>query len=116
MTPMRSCAVLLAVFAAAAASAPAHAQSSARGASLYTTLGCAASNCHGTNPAANQGRVLRGAGSAIAVEYSIGARADKQYLFNVFATDPAASADIAAYLATITPATPPAPAKTTVVE
>lgn len=114
---MTSRATLLAVGLAVACGAPAaFAQSAARGASLYTALGCAASNCHGANPAANQGRVLRGAGSALAVEYSIGARVDKQYLFNVFATDAAASADIAAWLATITPLPPPTPVKTTVVE
>jgi hypothetical protein len=99
------------VFASACA-----AQSVTRGQALYANLGCAASNCHGASPAQNQGRILNGAGSAVAVEYSIAARADKQYLQNVFSSDPTASRDIAAWLATITPAPPAPPATATVVE
>jgi Repeat of unknown function (DUF5648) len=109
-------AFLALVAAALTAAAPgALAQSTTRGQALYTSLGCAASNCHGANPASNQGRVLNAAGSALAVEYSVAARADKQYLLNVFSSDPTASRDIAAWLATITP-TPPSAATIGIVE
>ena len=92
------------------------AQSTSRGQALYSQLGCAAANCHGADPSQNLGRVLNGAGSATNVEYSIGARADKQYLLNVFSSDATAARDIAAWLATITPAPPPQPVTTTAVE
>lgn len=90
------------------------AQSSARGQALYESLGCAASNCHGADPSLNRRHILSGAGNETSIEYSIGARADKQYLLNVFSSDATVARDIAAFLATITPA--PKPASTTLVE
>lgn len=110
-------AILASAFAClVVATEPAGAQSTTRGQVLYGQLGCAASNCHGADPAQNLARVLNGAGSATAVEYSVGARADKQYLLNVFSSDATAARDIAAWLATITPAPPPPATTATAVE
>jgi hypothetical protein len=113
---MMRVAAAIALACAALPSADCAAQSTSRGQVLYSQLGCAAANCHGPDPALNLGRVLNGAGSATNVEYSVAARADKQYLLNVFSSDTTASRDIAAWLATITPAPPPAPVTATAVE
>ena len=85
------------------------AQSASRGQSLYHTIGCAASNCHGANADANLNGLLSGAGSPLAIEYSATRRVDKQHLLGVFAGDPAIATDIAAWLATVEPAPPPPP-------
>ena len=97
------------VFVAFAVAAPGHAQNVARGQTLYTQLGCSTSNCHGANPAENVRNLLNGAGSAAAIEYSAIVRSEMNSLLTAFQNDASVAEDLAAYLATITPAPPPPP-------
>ena len=117
--PFAFAATAVAVAALALAAFGATAQSVSRGAALYTNLGCDAANCHGSNPAENLRGVLNGAGSPGAIEYAAVTRTEMNHLFATFISDQTAAQDLAAWLATITPAatppattppTPPAPA------
>jgi len=115
-TPALRTARAAAALAIAAASlgtllpAAASAQSVARGQSLYQSLGCGAAACHGADPAHNQGNVLNGAGSPGAIEYASLVRTEMNHLYATFVADQTAAQDIAAWLATVTPAAAPPPA------
>jgi hypothetical protein len=85
------------------------AQNVSRGQTLYAQLGCGASNCHGANPAENLRNVLNGAGSSATIEYAALVRSEMNPLLTSFESDPSVTVDLAAYLATITPAPPPPP-------
>src|SRR5690606_7910051 len=74
-----------------------------RGPALYAFYGCAASNCHGSNASLNLNGVLGGSGNVLAIEYSATRRIDKEHLLSVFSGDPSIAADLAAWLATVTP-------------
>ena len=93
---------------------PALAQDAVRGQSLYAQLGCNTSNCHAASPAQNLNSVLNGAGSAGAIEYAALFRSEMNSLLTSLQRDESIAIDLAAYLATITPAppatAPPAPA------
>lgn len=101
--------VAVGLLAVAFCSTGAHAQSVARGQSLYTQLGCHTANCHGTNPAEGQRGVLNGAGSPATIEYAATFRSEMNYLLATFDTDATAAIDLAAWLATIAPLPPPPP-------
>ena len=89
--------------------APATAQNATRGETLYTQLGCNTSNCHGNTPGQNLRNVLSGAGSAAAIEYAALVRSEMNALLTYFQNDETMAADLAAYLATVTPVAPPPP-------
>ncbi|HVE48085.1 MAG TPA: hypothetical protein VNG69_00540 [Casimicrobiaceae bacterium] len=111
---MRAALIALALLIVALGDRDATAQSISRGQTLYTSFGCAASNCHGADPSLNRRQILNGAGSETSIEYSIGARADKQHLLYVFSSDPSVARDIAAWLATVAPT--PKPPSTSLIE
>lgn len=114
-TPHRSTASPLRILATGAALAAllacggAAAQSTSRGASLYTVLGCDAGNCHGANPLENLRNVMNGAGSPSTIEYASVTRSEMNHLYATFISDQTAAQDIAAWLGSVASSAPPPP-------
>jgi len=107
--PLRTLATGLALAAALALGGTASAQSTARGGSLYTVLGCDAGNCHGANPLENLRNIMNGAGSPSTIEYAAVTRTEMNHLYATFISDQTAAQDLAAWLRSVASSAPPPP-------